>query len=151
MRTIYFFCIFIGLFNEIKISSQPVDSGITILKVHFKNDTLSVLFMNKKGRSSIVPVLEYRISEGKKTLYNKFYHYSGDTLTLDLKKEIDKDLYSIRTSNKSESSNGRLYYIDKKLNPRRKYWTSVRLSEIKDAKVLVIKYEGKEWNCLISN
>lgn len=149
MKVIYFFWAFLFFFS-IKGISQNYESKITISEAHIVHDTLKVLFKNNSNKSHLVPILNYRVGYDSKTMYEKFYSFSRDTLFIRIHKEIDRDLYSVKTTNKIESINRKLYYVDKKLNPKKTYWTSILIQKIGNPKILIIQFEDSIWACIIN-
>jgi len=142
MRIKYIFCV-VMLFWAISGNAQLAKGPIE--KAYLNGDTLKILFTNKSSKTIIVPVLSYRIGIDKRTLYDKFYHYNNDTLFIALKKEINRDLYKINSSHKSPTTEGKLFYVDKTLRPRKKYWSSVRINKPGTPKILVLQFENDVW------
>ncbi|HMH33111.1 MAG TPA: hypothetical protein VK543_08765 [Puia sp.] len=120
---------------SLKGDIQHGKSKIIISEAHLTNGTLKVLFKNNGNKAGMVPVLNYRLGYDKKSLYDKFYYFKGDTLFVLLRKEINHDLYSIKTSHNSDSTQGKLYYVDKKIKPKTSYWMSARLNGIGNPKL----------------
>ena len=147
MKVKYQFCALI-LFFSMKGIAQ-VNSKVHIVEAHLNGDTLKILFRNKGNKSCLVPELSYRVGSDNKTMYDKYYKYSGDTIFMSLKKEVDRDLYTVNTSHKSSSVEGKLFYVDKKLLPQASYWTSVELNKPGNSKVLTLEFEQYRWICLI--
>lgn len=143
MKIIFVFGILI-FFCPLNSISQK-NSKVHIEEVTLKGDTLNILFENESNKCIIVPVLEYRVGRKENTLFTKYFKYSGDTIFIYLKKEVDKDLYTVNVSHKTSPIEGKFYYTDKKLSPKMNYWTSIKLYEPGNLKVLVLKYEDFLW------
>lgn len=106
-----------------------------------KNDFLKLKFCNKSESDVKVPDLRSRFGLDKVYLHENYYYLSNDTLFLNLKEDVDEDMYSIKSAEPYKGQiEANMKYLDKVLSSGKSYSSKIKIRDLKDVRIIVLNY-----------
>ncbi|MCB9082605.1 MAG: hypothetical protein H6555_12940 [Lewinellaceae bacterium] len=113
---------------------------LAIKKAKVNENSLMLRICNVSDSTAEAPILEIRHGKDQKYLYDIYYNINQDTLSLQLKREVNTTLVSIRSAEGVEPA-GRLFYVDKNLEPKKCFSTKTKIKNLTKIKHFILHYK----------